>query len=558
MPSTINDVWLVSREMEGIAGAGGVKDATRQLLIAIARQGTRATLVMPRYTAVDRGLLSDTGVELTFPTDYTSEKRSTHTRIYRTEVSNAVVFLVDAPCYAEKESIYCYTSGESRRMGQPEIAGTGYYDFFEMNVVLQKAALELIQALNARPDLIHCQDAHTAFIPAMMRLIPRYQGYFAGFGSGITIHNAGPGYHQEVYDVEYAQAMTELPRPVIERGTHRNGVYPFLVGGYYAGFINTVSENYAREIMEAPADDEQTVGIGAAFRERGIQLVGVTNGIDPAEYDPTKPDEMDIAAAYNPLAGDMAGKAECRRALVAEINQRRSEGVEIEGWLDDAHPPRLCPPFGGKDTRLQCPDGQTCCRPLVTMISRLTAQKGVDRFIQAIRQMLEGVPGHFPADPDVLFLVLGTGDSGYLKALRDLARDARFDGRIAVAIGYGPSLARRIYAAGDFFVNPAAFEPCGLTDYMAQLMGNVPIVHLVGGLVKVQDGETGYGYYPHTAEALAATLRRAIATFREHPDRHLRIVQQAIRTIHERYTWDRVLQYGYMPLYEQAVSKQGS
>jgi starch synthase len=518
-----------------VAGAGGVKDATRQLLIAIARQGMRATLVMPRYTMVDRGLLSDTGVALTFPTNYATEKRNTLVRIYRTEVVNATVFLVDAPCYAEKESIYCYTSHESRRAGRPEIAGTGYYDFFEMNIVLQKATLELIQALGARPDLIHCQDAHAAFIPAMMRLVPRYRRYVAGIGAGITIHNAGPGYHQEVYDVDYAQAITELPQPVIEQGIHRDGVYPFLVGGRYAGFVNTVSENYAREIMEAPADDEQTVGIGAAFRERGIQLVGVTNGIDPAEYDPTKPEEMGIAAAYNPLVGDMAGKAECRRALVAEINQRRSDGVEIEGWLNDAPG-----------------------RPLVTMISRLTAQKGVDRFIQAIRQLLEGAPGRFPADPGTLFLVLGAGNSGYQDALIEIARDARFAGRVAVAIGYGPSLAQRVYAAGDFFVNPAAFEPCGLTDYMAQLMGSVPVVHLVGGLVKVQDGVTGYGYYPHTAEALAATLRRAMDVFRTHPDQHLRIIQQAIRTIHERYTWDKVLQYGYLPLYEQAASKRDS
>jgi starch synthase len=134
-----------------------------------------------------------------------------------------------------------------------------------------------------------------------------------------------------------------------------------------------------------------------------------------------------------------------------------------------------------------------------------------------------------------------------------LAQDPRFEGRIAVVLGYSPSLANRIYAAGDFFVNPAEFEPCGLTDYMAQLMGSVPVVHFVGGLVKVQDGITGYGYYPHTAQALAETLHRAVATFRQNPDEHRRIIQQAVQTIHERYTWDKVLEQGYLPLYEQAV-----
>ncbi len=528
------EVWMVSREMEEIAGVGGVKDVTRQLLAAIVRRGLRASLVMPRYGMVDSASLIDTGIELTFPTDYTDSRHTTHARVYRTELVGAPIYLIDAPCYAEKEGIYTYTANEARRIGRPEVTGCGYYDFFEMNIVLQKATLELIQTLGAHPDVIHCQDAHAALVPAMMRLVPRYTEYFADVGAGITIHNAGPGYHQEVYDTALAQTMTELPEEVIRQGIHREGVYPFLVGGIYADFVNTVSENYAREVMEASPDDEQTMGIGAAFRARGIHLVGVTNGIDPSEYDPTRPQEMGLAAGYDPLKGDMAGKAVCRRVLIVEINSGKSDSLHIDGYLDDAPG-----------------------RPLVTMVSRLTAQKGVDRFIGAVRLLLEGSPNQ-PPDPDVLFLVLGAGDPAYQEALAQLANAPHLRGRIAVIIGHGPAVARRVYAAGDFFVNPAAFEPCGLTDYMAQLMGTVPVVHLVGGLVKVQDGITGYGYYPHTSEALAATLRRAITVMRERPDQHLRIIQQAIRTIYERYTWDKVLENGYMPLYKQAARRKMS
>jgi len=512
---------MVSRELAGVAGVGGVKDVTHQLLAAIARRGIQTTLVMPLYSRIDRHRLVDTGIELTFPMDYAFEKRATRARIYQTEVAGATVYLVDAPCYAHKEGIYTHTPDEAARAGRPELAGSGYPDYFEMNITLQKAALELIQHLGAHPDVIHCQDAHTALIPALMRTVPRYQHYFAHTGVGVTLHNAGPGYNQEVFDVGFAQAITELPWQVISDGLHRGGVYPFIIGGMYAGFINAVSENYAREIMEVPSEDERTGGLGTAFRQRGIRLTGVTNGIDPAEYDPTDPAKMGIAAAYDPAVGDLAGKTECRRALVAEINRRRAPEVKVYGRLDDA-PGKV----------------------LITMIARLTMQKGVDRFIGAVRQLEN--------DPDLLFLVLGTGDSRYEEELAQLAQDSRFEGRVAVALGYSPALANRIYAAGDFFVNPAEFEPCGLTDYMAQLMGSVPVVHLVGGLVKVQDGVTGYGYTPHTAEALADTLRRAVATFRQHPDEHRRIIRQAIQTIHERYTWDKVLERGYLPLYRLA------
>ncbi len=517
----ISHVWMVSRELDGVAGVGGVKDVTRQLLTAIARRGIQASLVMPLYSRIDRvrhGLV-DTGLEIALPMDYAHEKRMVRVGFYQAEIAGVDVYFVDAPCYSQKAGIYTYTQAEAIRAGNPALAGSGYYDFFEMNITLQKAALELIQHLGVRPDVVHCQDAHTALIPALMRAIPRYRSYFSRTVAGITIHNAGPAYNQEVFDIDFAQAITELPVQVIHYGLHQGGVYPFVIGGTYADFVNTVSENYAREIMEVPAEDARTGGIGTAFRERGIELTGVTNGIDPAEYDPTRPEAMGIAAAYNPGAGDLEGKARCRQALIEEINAGTKGDVDIFGTLDDASG-----------------------RPLVTMIARLTPQKGVDRFVDAVNELLK-------QDPDILFLVLGTGDPRYEEKLKTLAGDAEFEGRVALALGYSPALAMRIYAAGDFFVNPAEFEPCGLTDYMAQLMGNVPVVHYVGGLVKVKDGVTGYGYEPHTAGALVKTLKRAITNFRKHPEKHRRIIQQAVKTIHERYTWDKVLEQGYLPLY---------
>ena len=533
--STVTDIWMVSREMDGLAGVGGVKDVTRQLLAAIARHGMRATLVMPLYSVIDRQRvpLTETGIQLSLPMNYPACERCAQARIYRTELVGATIYLVEADVYSSKQGIYTYTSDEAELAGEPELTGNGYRDFFEMNMTLQKATLELIQALDARPDVIHCQDAHTALIPALMREVPRYRAHFARVGAGITIHNAGPGYNQEMFDMPYVQALSELPEPVVQSSLHRGGVYPFVLGGMYADFVNAVSENYAREIMEVPSEDERAGGLGTAFRQRGIRLAGVTNGIDPAEYDPTRPERMGLTAAYDPAAGDLSGKAIIRRQLISDINDRRVTGVQVVGWLDDK-------------------PGQ----PLIVMISRLTAQKGVNVFIEAVRQMLEGSADGAPAEREVLFLVLGIGDPVYQRALIELARAERCAGRIAVLIGYGSQLASCIYAAGDFFVNPAEFEPCGLTDYIAQLMGTVPIVHLVGGLVKVQDGVTGYGYLPHTPEALVGTLRRAIAVFRQQPEQHVRIVQQAIRTIHARYTWDRVLHEGYMPLYTQAVQRR--
>ena len=48
----------------------------------------------------------------------------------------------------------------------------------------------------------------------------------------------------------------------------------------------------------------------------------------------------------------------------------------------------------------------------------------------------------------------------------------------------------------------------------------------------------------------AATLRVAIDTFTRRPEQHLLLIQQGIRLIHERYTWDKVLERSLLPLYQ--------
>ena len=38
------------------------------------------------------------------------------------------------------------------------------------------------------------------------------------------------------------------------------------------------------------------------------------------------------------------------------------------------------------------------------------------------------------------------------------------------------------YAASDFILMPSAYEPCGLSQMVAQKYGSLPIVHRTGGL----------------------------------------------------------------------------
>ena len=52
------NIWVVSREYEGIAGAGGVKDVCRQLAESLVRYGKgRVSVVLPRYGFIDPSAL---------------------------------------------------------------------------------------------------------------------------------------------------------------------------------------------------------------------------------------------------------------------------------------------------------------------------------------------------------------------------------------------------------------------------------------------------------------------------------------------------------------------
>ncbi|NOY83462.1 MAG: hypothetical protein GXO96_01325, partial [Nitrospirae bacterium] len=130
-----------------------------------------------------------------------------------------------------------------------------------------------------------------------------------------------------------------------------------------------------------------------------------------------------------------------------------------------------------------------------------------------------------------------------------------YKGRVCFIEGYSEADAKKIYASGDFFLIPSRFEPCGLTDFIAQLNGNIPIVHRVGGLVKTIDNQYGFSYLGG-ADELYLCLKRAIVVYRSTGKKRLRTIQRdAFENIKTRFTWDKVLQEKYLPLYEGIVKK---
>ncbi|MGN1347557.1 MAG: glycosyltransferase, partial [Acutalibacteraceae bacterium] len=94
----------------------------------------------------------------------------------------------------------------------------------------------------------------------------------------------------------------------------------------------------------------------------------------------------------------------------------------------------------------------------------------------------------------------------------------RYRDKVAVRIGFVPSLARKIYAGADMFLMPSKSEPCGLSQMVALRYGTLPIVRETGGLRdSIQDSGDGKGngftFKSYNAHDMLGAIRRALGAY---------------------------------------------
>ena len=110
--------------------------------------------------------------------------------------------------------------------------------------------------------------------------------------------------------------------------------------------------------------------------------------------------------------------------------------------------------------------------------------------------------------------MLGSGEQAIADSLGHAA--ALYADRFRFVHGYDNELAHLLFGAGDLYLMPSRFEPCGLTQMQAMRYGALPVVTDVGGLHDtVRDADRhpdGNGFVaPHAdSAALTAALFRAV------------------------------------------------
>jgi len=74
----------------------------------------------------------------------------------------------------------------------------------------------------------------------------------------------------------------------------------------------------------------------------------------------------------------------------------------------------------------------------------------------------------------------------------------------------------------------------------------------VGGLVKVEDGVSGFSFIDYSPGALMTAMIRAMRVFRDTPEKIVDMQETAAKRIREKYSWDKIV-HRYLELYGKAL-----
>lgn len=440
-------VLLAAAECAPLSKTGGLADVVGTLPKALAKLGFDARIITPYHRVIKDKYAKD--VEHLFHFYADLGWRHEYVGIEKLELDGVIVYLVDSERYfGGKIYLGGYEEGEQ-------------YSFFCRSV------LDALPNIGFEPDVIHCNDWHTAMLPMLAKT--QYKNAMQSRpGFLITIHNIA---FQGKYDFGFVKDILGVADEYYNDDyLELFGCADYLKAGcVFSDWINTVSPNYAEEIKTAYFGE----GLDGVLSFRSQRLSGIINGIDTKVFNPGT--DKAIPARYS--SKNLKGKSKCK----AELQSRM--GLEVN--------PNV---------------------PLFSMVTRMTEQKGFNLVLESIDNLLNS--------SDMQLMVLGSGDSSFENQLRGV--QSRYPGRVCAYIGYNEDLAHLVYAGSDFYLMPSRFEPCGLSQMIAMRYGSVPIVRETGGLKDTVipyncfTGEgTGFTFANYSADEMMGAVRYALECWKK-------------------------------------------
>jgi len=397
------------------------------------------------------------------------EGRIESAELYVYKEDRLTTYFIGNKLFFDREQLYGYDDDGMR------------FGFFS------KAVLQLLPIIGFKPDIIHVNDWHGGLIPFLLKTTYGHNTYYKEMKVFYTIHNLQ---YQGIFQIDLLDRLNISRNYFHNEALEFYGNVSFMKAGIiFSDTVSTVSHTYAEEI-QTPA---YGYGLDGILRRHKLKLIGIINGVHYEKFNP----ETDPYLAYTfGTKNAMAMKGKNKLKLQQEVG---------------------------------LPQRQV---PLVSMISRLSDQKGIDIAIGAMEAIVK-------EDQEVQFLILGTGKEDYEDSLRNLEKV--YPDQIKVIIAFDHKLARKIYGASDYFMMPSRFEPCGLSQLYSMRFGTIPIVRKTGGLVDTVepfDGDTvtgcGFVFESYDETSLRGAIKDAIDIY-HHKKKRQELVRHCME---KRFSWE--------------------
>ena len=479
MPSKYK-ILFVTSEVVPFIKTGGLADVSSALPQKLQELGHQVRIVVPKYGAIDERKykihevvrLKDLTVKIG-DKEVVFSLRSSFLIGPKTRVQ--IYFLDNPEYFGSRHSLY-----------SDPLTSEDYPDNDERFILLSKAVFELVNKLGWVPDVIHSNDWQCGLIPAYLKNVYNSDPLFTSVKSIFTIHNLSS---QGVFP-KSTFAKTDLPDELQnEKGILNKGKVNFMKSGLmYSDMINTVSENYAKELS---LKKEFGAGLHQVLAKRKKDMYGIVNGIDDTIWHP----EIDTKIAKKYSLKNINDKKENKKALAENFGFDYDEKV-----------------------------------PVIGMISRLIEDKGLDLIKKAFPQLMK---------LNIHLILLGTGDKQLHKFFMSMAQ--KHSDKFSCFIGFDDKLAHLIEAGSDMFLMPSKFEPCGLNQMYSLMYGTVPIARKTGGLadtVQPYNSKNGTGngflFEKYTATDMLSAIKKALKIYSGDKDTWQSIMKNGMKS---NFTW---------------------
>ena len=470
-------VCFIAAEAAPFVKVGGLGDVIGSLPKALRQLGVDARVVLPLYSSIDRECF---GLKYKAYQFVDLGWRHSYCGIFETEVDGVPCYFIDNEQYFNRDSIY------------------GQIDDGERFAFFSKAALEILPALDFKPDVVNVNDWHTALSVIYLDVLKsREAEFYKDMKSVLSIHNIE---FQGRFNPYEMGNLFGLENKYFDALIY-NGDLNLLKGAIQlADRVNTVSETYAREIL----DPYFSYGLDKILTVEQGKLRGILNGIDVDKFNPKTDPIIPVNYDLETFEDKVQNKLAFQKEMALEVN------ADI---------------------------------PLIGMVTRLTHQKGIDLILQASEEILR---------TGAQLVILGTGDAHYESALRSLEH-YRHD-RVRSILLFSNEMSAKIYAASDLFLMPSKTEPCGLSQLISMRYGTVPVVHRVGGLRDTVIPFTGVEGNGFTFESFQAgdmmdAIYRAVTCFYQSPDEWKQIIKNNLQ---KDVSWEQSAKK-YLDLYHEVV-----